>query len=68
MIDAYDMVQQPVVVLMGVAALFGSLALFLIFGGMVSYLFYQTIVSRRELSVVLGSPWRRAGTPPSIEA
>jgi hypothetical protein len=35
---------------------------------MVSYLFYQTIVSRRELSVVLGSPWRRAGTPPPIDA
>jgi hypothetical protein len=68
MIDAYDMVQQPTVVLMGLAALFGSLALFLVFGGMVSYLFYQTIVSRRELSVVLGSPWRQAGAPPSIEA
>jgi glycosyltransferase involved in cell wall biosynthesis len=68
MIDAYDMVQGPTVVLMGVAVLFGSLALFLVFGGMVSYLFYQTIVSRRELSVVLGSPWRHAGAPPSTEA
>jgi glycosyltransferase involved in cell wall biosynthesis len=68
MIDAYDMVQQPTVVLMGLAVLFGSLALFLVFGGMVSYLFYQTIVSRRELSVVLGSPWRQAGAPPSTEA
>jgi glycosyltransferase involved in cell wall biosynthesis len=68
MIDAYDMVQGPTVVLMGVAVLLGSLALFLVFGGMVSYLFYQTIVSRRELSVVLGSPWRQAGTPPSTEA
>jgi glycosyltransferase involved in cell wall biosynthesis len=67
MIDAYDMVQQPTVVLMGVAALLGSLALFLVFGGMVSYLFYQIIVSRRELSVVLGSSWRRAGVPPSVE-
>jgi hypothetical protein len=36
---------------------------------MVSYLFYQIIISRRELSVVLGSPWRRAEpTPPSIDA
>jgi hypothetical protein len=35
---------------------------------MVSYLFYQTIVSRRELSVVLGSPWRRGGTPPPLDA
>jgi glycosyltransferase involved in cell wall biosynthesis len=68
MIDAYDLVQGPTVVLMGVAALFGSLALFLVFGGMVSYLFYQTIVSRRELSVVLGSPWRQAGPPTSTEA
>jgi glycosyltransferase involved in cell wall biosynthesis len=68
MIDASDMAQQPVVVMMGVSALLGSLALFLLFGGMVSYLFYQTIISRRELSVVLGSPWRQAGTPPSIEA
>ena len=68
MIDAYDMAQQPTVVLMGLAVLFGSLALFLVFGGMVSYLFYQTIVSRRELSVVLGSPWRQAGAPPSTEA
>jgi hypothetical protein len=56
------------VVIMGVSALLGSLALFLLFGGMVSYLFYQTIVSRRELAVVLGSPWRQAGTPPSIKA
>jgi glycosyltransferase involved in cell wall biosynthesis len=68
MIDAHDMVPHPIVVIMGVSALLGSLALFLLFGGMVSYLFYQTIVSRRELSVVLGSPWRQAGTPPSIEA
>jgi glycosyltransferase involved in cell wall biosynthesis len=67
-IDAHDMVPHPIVVIMGVSALLGSLALFLLFGGMVSYLFYQTIVSRRELAVVLGSPWRQAGTPPSIEA
>jgi hypothetical protein len=53
---------------MGVSVLLGSLALFLIFGGMVSYLFYQTIVSRRELSVVLGSPWQVSRLPPSIEA
>jgi glycosyltransferase involved in cell wall biosynthesis len=67
-IDAYDMAQQPTVVLMGVSVLLGSLALFLVFGGMVSYLFYQTIVSRRELSVVLGSSWRRAEpAPPSID-
>jgi glycosyltransferase involved in cell wall biosynthesis len=68
MSDAYDMVQQPTVVLMGVAALLGSLALFLFFGGMVSYLYYQTIISRRELSVVLGSPRRQAGAVPSSEA
>ena len=67
-IDAHDMVPHPIVVIMGVSALLGSLALFLLFGGMVSYLFYQTIVSRRELAVVLGSPLRQAGTPPSIEA
>ncbi|HEX5077624.1 MAG TPA: glycosyltransferase family 2 protein [Geminicoccaceae bacterium] len=58
MIDASDMAQDPTVVMMGVSALLGSLALFLIFGGMVSYLFYQTIVRRRELSVVIGSRWR----------
>ena len=51
---------------LGVAALLGSLALFLIFAGMVSYLFYQTIVSRRELSVVLGS--RATGAAPAGEA
>jgi hypothetical protein len=68
MIDAYDMAQDPTVVMMGVSVLLGSLALFLIFGGMVSYLFYQTIVSRRELSVVLGSPWRVSRLPPSVEA
>jgi glycosyltransferase involved in cell wall biosynthesis len=68
MIDAHDLVPHPIVVIMGVSALLGSLALFLLFGGMVSYLFYQTIVSRRELAVVLGSPWRQAGTPPSIKA
>jgi glycosyltransferase involved in cell wall biosynthesis len=62
-IDAYDMAQQPTVVTMGIAVLLGSLALFLIFGGMVSYLFYQTIISRRELAVVVGSP-RRAGVLP----
>jgi hypothetical protein len=67
-VDAYTTVEEPTVMLMGVAALLGSLTLFLVFGGMVSYLFYQTIVSRRELSVVLGSPWRRAGTRPSLEA
>jgi glycosyltransferase involved in cell wall biosynthesis len=66
MIDAYDMAQQPAVVMMGVSVLFGSLALFLVFGGMVSYLFYQTIVSRRELSVVLGTPWRHVA-PPSTD-
>jgi glycosyltransferase involved in cell wall biosynthesis len=65
---AGDAAQQPTVVFMGVAVLLGSLALFLVFGGMVSYLFYQIIISRRELSVVLGSPWRRAEpTPPSID-
>jgi glycosyltransferase involved in cell wall biosynthesis len=68
MVDAYDLAQQPTIVMMGVSALLGSLALFLVFGGMVSYLFYQTIIGRRELSVVLGAPWRQAGTPPSIEA
>jgi glycosyltransferase involved in cell wall biosynthesis len=68
MIDAYDMARDPTVVMMGVSVLLGSLALFLIFGGMVSYLFYQTIVSRRELSVVLGSPWRVSRLPPSVEA
>jgi glycosyltransferase involved in cell wall biosynthesis len=68
MIDAYDLAQQPTVVMMGVAVLLGSLALFLVFGGMVSYLFHQTIIGRRELSVVLGSPWRQAGAPPSIDA
>jgi hypothetical protein len=66
MIDAYGMAQQPAVVMMGVSVLFGSLALFLVFGGMVSYLFYQTIVSRRELSVVLGTPWRHVA-PPSTD-
>ena len=67
MIDASDMAQDPTVVMMGVSALLGSLALFLIFGGMVSYLFYQTIVRRRELSVAIGS--RRRGLPlPSLEA
>jgi hypothetical protein len=60
------MAQQPAVVMMGVSVLFGSLALFLVFGGMVSYLFYQTIVSRRELSVVLGTPWRHVA-PPSTD-
>ena len=66
---ASDAAQQPTVVFMGVAVLLGSLALFLVFGGMISYLFYQIIISRRELSVVLGSPWRRAEpTPPSIDA
>ena len=68
MIDAHDLVPHPIVVIMGVSALLGSLALFLLFGGMVSYLFYQTIVSRRELAVVLGSPWRQPGAPPSIKA
>ena len=53
-------------VMMGVAALLGSLAMFLIFAGMVSYLFYQTVVSRRELSVVLGS--RAPGAAPAVEA
>ncbi|MGH6916241.1 MAG: glycosyltransferase family 2 protein [Geminicoccaceae bacterium] len=67
-IDAYGMAQQPTVVMMGVAVLLGSLALFLVFGGMVSYLFYQTIISRRELSVVLGSPWRQLGAPASTES
>jgi hypothetical protein len=43
--------------------LLGSLALFLVFGGMVSYLFYQTIVLRRELSLVLGPPSRRRTVP-----
>jgi glycosyltransferase involved in cell wall biosynthesis len=66
MIDAYDMAQQPAVVMMGVSVLFGSLALFLVFGGMVSCLFYQTIVSRRELSIVLGTPWRHVA-PPSTD-
>jgi glycosyltransferase involved in cell wall biosynthesis len=65
-VDAYDMAQQPTVVLMGISALLGSLTLFLIFGGMVSYLFYQTIISRRELSVVLGSPWRQSGLRPRL--
>jgi glycosyltransferase involved in cell wall biosynthesis len=68
MIDAYDAKPGPTVVLMGITALLGSLALFLVFGGMVSYLFYQTIVGRRDLSVVLGSPWRQADTSPSIKA
>jgi glycosyltransferase involved in cell wall biosynthesis len=68
MIDTDDMVQHPVVVMMGVSALLGSLALFLFFGGMVSYLFYQTIISRGELSVVLGSPWRQTATPRSTDA
>ncbi len=63
-LDAYDMAQQPSVVLMGISVLLGSLTLFLIFGGMVSYLFYQTIIGRRELSVVLGAPWRQAGLRP----
>jgi glycosyltransferase involved in cell wall biosynthesis len=62
--SAGDAAQQPTVVFMGVAVLLGSLALFLVFGGMISYLFYQIIISRRELSVVLGSPWRRAEPPP----
>jgi glycosyltransferase involved in cell wall biosynthesis len=64
MVDAYDMAREPTVVMMGISVLLGSLALFLVFGGMVSYLFYQTIVSRRELSVVLGSSWRQASAPP----
>jgi glycosyltransferase involved in cell wall biosynthesis len=69
MIDAHDMVHHhPVVVMMGVSALLGSLSLFLFFGGMVSYLSYQTIISRGELSVVLGSPWRQAATPRSTNA
>jgi glycosyltransferase involved in cell wall biosynthesis len=67
MIDPYGMAQRPDVVMMGVSALLGSLALFLLFAGMVSYLFFQTIISRRELSMVVGSPWRQAGAPPSIE-
>ena len=68
MFDAYDVEPGPTVVLMGIAALFGSLSLFLVFSGMVSYLSYQTIVSRRELSMVLGTPWRQAGSQPSIDA
>ncbi|MEM7022828.1 MAG: glycosyltransferase family 2 protein [Pseudomonadota bacterium] len=62
MIYAGDVAQPPSIVLMGVAMLLGSLALFLVFGGMVSYLFYQTIVARRELSMVMG-PSRRHVAP-----
>jgi glycosyltransferase involved in cell wall biosynthesis len=58
-IYAADAAQPPSVVFMGVAMLLSSLALFLVFGGMVSYLFYQTIVLRRELSLVLRPPSRR---------
>jgi glycosyltransferase involved in cell wall biosynthesis len=62
-IYAGDAAMQPSVIFMGVAMLLGSLALFLVFGGMVSYLFYQTIVLRRELSLVLRPPSRRRTVP-----
>ena len=62
-IYASDVAQPPSMVLMGVAMLLGSLALFLVFGGMISYLFYQTIVLRRELSVVMKPPSRRRAYP-----
>lgn len=62
-IYAGDVAQPPSVVLMGVAMLLGSLALFLVFGGMISYLFYQTIVLRRELSLVLRPQSRRRTVP-----
>jgi len=60
-IHAGDVGQPHSVVLGGVAMLLGSLALFLVFGGMISYLLFRTIVLRRELPLVLGPPGGRRG-------